>query len=170
MTQRTLNVHGPRGVTEHAIATGFDAPPRAPRPVRRADADDAPVSQIMSTHVTCATPDLPLAALIELVVHKRLGCVPIVDERCHPVGMVTKYDLVEQIVTPPPQLVPHAADVMMPLAITLGDDATVTHAASLMASEDMHHVLIVSHRKLVGVVSTMDITRWITGAVEGGTR
>jgi CBS domain-containing protein len=53
------------------------------------------------------------------------------------------------------------ADVMMPLAITLDDDATVGHAAALMAAEDMHHVMIVAEGRLVGVVSTMDVTRWL---------
>jgi CBS domain-containing protein len=51
---------------------------------------------------------------------------------------------------------------MMPLAITLGQRATVAHVAALMASEDVHHVPIVDdHGRLIGVVSTMDIIRWL---------
>jgi CBS domain-containing protein len=51
---------------------------------------------------------------------------------------------------------------MMPLAMTLDEHATVAHAAAMMATEDMHHVIVVSdHAQLVGVVSTKDITNWL---------
>lgn len=113
----------------------------------------------MSRRLVCAYPDLPLTSLIHVVIRDRLGCVPVVNETGQPIGMVTKFDIVEHFEAPEPKaLVEH---VMMPLAITLDDNATVAHAAALMASEDMHHVMIVSDRQLIGVVSTMDVTRWL---------
>jgi CBS-domain-containing membrane protein len=39
--------------------------------------------------------------------------------------------------------------------------AAMTAISTLMSREDTHHVIIVSGRRLVGVVSTMDITRWL---------
>ena len=127
----------------------------------RAAADTVPITRIMSPHVVCALPDLDLRTLVEVMVRDRLGCVPIVDEYQHPFGMVTKLDIVEHLVGPPDRVEPTVADVMMPFAISLDEDATVAHAAALMAAEDMHHVLVVSARRLIGVVSTMDITRWL---------
>ncbi len=157
-TAAIFHVHGPGGPRERPVEL-VPEPPRRPR--RPTNADDVPVTSIMSRSVTCALATLPLDALTTLVVSQRLGCVPIVDDHLHPVGMVTKLDLVELCRTPPRQLAPVAGDVMMPLAITLDHRATVAHAAALMASEDMHHVMIVSGRSLVGVVSTMDVTRWL---------
>jgi CBS domain-containing protein len=75
--------------------------------------------------------------------------------------MITKYDVVERLRSAWVGALAEA--VMMPLAITLDDSATVAHAASIMSCEDMHHVMIVSNRRLVGVVSTMDVTRWLAG-------
>jgi CBS domain-containing protein len=118
-------------VFEHEVEL-FDGPDRVAR--TQTVADRVPISQIMTPHVVCAAPDLPLDDLIALMVRERLGCVPTV-----------------------------AADVMMPLAISLDQDASVKNAAALLAIEDLHHVMVVSERRLIGIVSTMDITRWLAG-------
>jgi len=156
-TTHSFRIHGPRGIVERA-AEAIAERARAKR--IRTIADNVPVTEIMTRHVVCAFPDLPFEALIDVLVRERLGCVPVVDERGHPLGMVTKFDIVEQLVLPSRSAL-LVADIMMPLAITLADTATVAHAAALMASEDMHHVMIVSDRRLVGVVSTLDVTRWL---------
>ena len=155
---RSIRIHGPGGIVEHAVAT---CSRRAHRRRERTIAGNVPIGEIISSRLVCAQPDLELPDVIELVVRERLGCLPIVDERARPLGMVTKADIVEQLVVPVSHPRPTAGDVMMPLAISLDDDATVGHAAALMASEDMHHVMIVADRRLVGVISTMDITRWL---------
>lgn len=120
-----------------------------------------PVSAIMTQPVTCAARDLRVDQLTKLMIRDHIGCLPVVDEAGRPIGMVTKLDLVEAS--------GHhdlafrtATDVMMPLAMTLGDHATVAHAARLMADEDVHHVPIVdADRKLIGIISTMDVVRWL---------
>lgn len=153
-----FRIHGPRGIIERAAEAIVE---RGRRRRARTIAADVPISEIMSRQVVCTFPDLELATLIDVMVRERLGCVPVVDDHYHPMGMVTKLDIVEQLALLASGAQPLVADVMMPLAITLDDDATVAHAAALMASEDMHHVMIVSGRYLVGVVSTMDVTRWL---------
>ncbi|HEU4727101.1 MAG TPA: CBS domain-containing protein [Kofleriaceae bacterium] len=129
-------------------------------------ADRVPVSQIMSRDVVCAREDLNIEALLELIVQRHIGCVPVVDERGRPLGMITKFDLVEQLLAardPDPPPVPlMVGQVMMPLALTLDERATVAHASAMMAIEDVHHVPIVGDSgSLIGVVSTMDIVRWL---------
>lgn len=117
-----------------------------------------PVTDIMTRDVVSASPESPLRAVLELVVKSYLGCVPIVDDDACPVGMITKRDLVE----PGAAASRVAADAMMPLAFTLDERATVAHAAALMASEGLHHVPIVSAKgRLVGLVSSLDIVRWL---------
>jgi len=128
-------------------------------------ADLVPVRRIMSRDVICAREDLDAAALTDLMVRRRIGCVPVVDDRGRPIGMVTKTDLIEQQLAAGQHGSPPAATVgelMMPLAITLDEHATVAHAAAMMAVEDFHHVAIVSNNgALIGVLSTMDIVRWL---------
>lgn len=129
-------------------------------------ADLIPVRRIMSREVVCAREDLDVGALIDLMVRRRIGCVPVVDERGRPIGMITKTDLVEQQLAAILHGTPAAAtagELMMPLAITLDEHATVAHAAAMMSVEDFHHVAIVSDAgALIGVISTMDIVRWLS--------
>lgn len=160
---RVFRVHGPRGVIERAGAIVEKAN------TRQTNANRVPVVEIMSRHVVCALQDLPLETLIAVMIQERLGCVPVVDDHGHPLGMVTKFDLVQLLATSGSGA-PLVADVMMPIAISIEQSATVAHAAALMASEDMHHVMIVRERQLVGVVSTMDVTRWLANEYKEGAR
>jgi CBS domain-containing protein len=129
-------------------------------------ADRVPVSQIMSREVICAREDLEVVALMDLMVRRHIGCVPVINERGRPIGMVTKFDLVEQMQSSRTRAAAPATAgaLMMPLAITLDERASVAHAAALMAIEDVHHVAIVADEgALIGVVSSMDIVRWLAG-------
>ena len=132
-----------------------------------------PLRQIMTPDVVCVRPDLSVAEVVRLMISHHIGCVPVVDARRRPIGMITKFDIVEQLEafmrsassgSPVPlELAARTADeLMMPLAITLEDNATVAHASRMMTTEDLHHVIVVDQGGiLVGVVSTKDITRWI---------
>jgi CBS domain-containing protein len=97
-------------------------------------ADQIPLSQIMTRDVICARPELEIGAVVALMIHHHVGC-----------------------------LAARTADeIMMPLALTLEDNASVAMAASMMSVEDLHHVAVTNERgKLVGIVSTKDITNWL---------
>lgn len=141
----------------HLQATRTHPLTRHALPRTRTIADAIPVTEIMAHDIVCARADLSLHAVTELLVRYHIGCIPIVDERGHPIGIITKLDLVERT----PKMA-RAGDVMMPLAITLNQHATIAHAAAVMSAEDFHHVMIVAtDHTLLGVVSTMDIARWL---------
>jgi len=158
--------HVYRGHGVHTVRTPlWTAEPTVLRKVPTI-ADTVPVCEIMTRNVVCAREDLELPALLELIVLRHIGCLPVVDDRGHPVGMVTKFDLVEQLLPigdrdPLPQA-STARDLMMPLAITLDERATVAHVAAMMSIEDVHHVPITSDSgALIGVVSSIDVVRWL---------
>lgn len=146
--------------------------------------DDAPVAEraggaglraIMSNVVVCARGDLDVAAAVRLMMKHHIGCLPIVDRRRRPVGIITKFDVVElldEAQAPHPGRRAHASapdlrvrtaeEVMMPLTFTLAETSSVAHAAALMAAEDTHHVLVIgADGGLVGVVSSRDIVMWL---------
>ena len=136
-------------------------------------ADRVALSQIMTSDIVCARPDLEIGGVVSLMMRHHIGCIPIVDDRRRPIGMITKFDIVDQLDAymrsagngnpMPADLAARTADeLMMPLAMTLDEHASVAHAAALMTSEDMHHVVIVdAGGQVVGVVSTKDITSWL---------
>ena len=126
-------------------------------------ADLVPLTEIMSRNITCARRDLGADRVAELMVENHIGCVPVVEEPGRPIGMITKQDFIEQVANYRDERTPRtAAELMMPMAITLGEGATIAHAAALMACEDIHHLPVVdAEGRLIGVVSTMDIVRWL---------
>jgi CBS-domain-containing membrane protein len=166
---RRCTVYRGRGDAAVAYESCVDELDAAPAPI----ADCAPIRCVMASDLVCAHPDLEIGAIVALLVDRHIGCLPVVDEHRRPIGVITKFDIVEQLDaliravaggSPlPPDLAARVAnDVMMPIALSLEEDATVAHATAMMTSEDTHHVLVVdSAGVLVGLVSSKDIVRWV---------
>lgn len=124
------------------------------------NSDAVPVTDVMTSATVTSRADASVDSLIALMTLHHIGCIPIVDEHGRPTGIVTKLDLIECRNEPRKT----AREIMMPRALTLNAEDTVARAAALMSFEQIHHVLVVdSNRVLIGVVSTLDITRWIAG-------
>jgi CBS domain-containing protein len=135
-------------------------------------ADRVTVRDILGTEVVCATRDVEIPRIVALMVSQYIGCLPIVDGRRRPVGVITKFDVVEQLdsamrrsgrdAIPADMPKRTADDVMMPLAFAVKEHSSLAQAASLMLREDTHHVLVVGEDgSLVGVISSKDIVRWV---------
>jgi CBS domain-containing membrane protein len=136
-------------------------------------ADRVSLQVIMPRDLICGRPDLVLSEVVGLMVRHGVGCIPVVDEQRRPVGIVTKFDLVEQLDAamraagngcpmPSDLMAQTAEDVMMPFALTLDEHATIAHAAAMMTSEGTHHVLVVTREgMLVGLVFAKDIVGWL---------
>jgi CBS-domain-containing membrane protein len=160
--------HGQPYVQSMELGRTEEPPPHEPT-----IADRVPVSRVMSRDLVCARPDLDAAAVVALMLENHVGCIPVVDQRRRPIGVITKLDLVEQIEAllrslrdgcpMPGELAARTAEeLMLPLAITLGENATVAHAAAMMTCEDLHHVLVVgASGEIVGVVSSKDVVNWL---------
>jgi CBS domain-containing membrane protein len=52
------------------------------------------VAQVMRGDVETVTPDTPLGSAVETILGQKVGCLPVVDERHHLVGIVTRSDFV----------------------------------------------------------------------------
>jgi CBS domain-containing protein len=159
-TQHVFRRHG-----EESVRTSSSDIEVAPARRVPTIADTVQLHEIMARDVVCARDDLDVDALVELMASHRIGCVPIVDRDGAPIGMVTNRDLVDDLLRCRGDDAPAILEVrrlMMPLVFTLEEHATVAHAAAMMAVEDIHHVAVVAETGcLVGVVSSMDIVRWL---------
>lgn len=157
-----------------AVEEIFGSVAEASSPTSPTVASHVPVTAIMTRDVTCVHRNLEIEHVIDLVVRKYVGCIPVVDRTNRPVGMITKRDLVAQLAavlgktsdsdeTPfANELSPRTAEeIMMPLAITLDERSTVAQAAALMTHEGFHHLPVVSGGYIVGIVSSLDIVKWL---------
>ncbi len=127
-----------------------------------------PVTAIMTRDVMCVRADFPAEQVIDLIVDNYIGCLPVIDEDGCPIGMITKRDLVEPFASQvrlrrvPSDEPATASMIMLPIALSLDEHATVLQAAAAMARQDMHHIVVVSPKgRVVGVVSSLDIVRWL---------
>ncbi len=164
MIETTNHVFGADGARRDRVVRSDDFDDYAGEPLRVPTiADIVPVTDIMSRGVTCVTRDVPYGELARVMVRARVGCVPVVDDDGHAIGLVSKLDLVEQLLAmDPPAERRTAGELMMPIALALGPHATVAQVAALMARNDIHHAPIVDDSGgLVGIVSAIDITRWL---------
>ena len=126
--------------------------------------DDVALADVMSRDVIAVRADTSIAALGELMIDRGVPYAPVVDERGRPCGVVTLSDLARSTWTE--SLRPMRVDqIMTPFAFTLAESATVSRAAALMAYEGVHRIVVVgSDGALAGVVSSVDVMRWIARA------
>ena len=122
------------------------------------DPEHVTVVEIMTRPAITARPDTTVDALIGLMSHYQIGCVPIIDDRDQPTGIVTKRALLESRNDGRTR----AREVMTSRVQTLPSSATLARAAAVMSTEVIHHLLVVDDdQRLIGVISTVDLTRWL---------
>jgi CBS-domain-containing membrane protein len=129
------------------------------------------VASIMTKSVICVTSAWTLRELMSLLVGGDIGGVPVVDDNWRATGIVSKSDVVRYVSEHGTVEGATVADCMLPLAITVGPTTLVSRVAALMAWEGIHRVPVCGPAgDVVGIVSTLDIARWlakITGGVHG---
>jgi CBS domain-containing protein len=155
----------------------------------RGNAARTPVSQIMTETPLCVRPDLTLDRLLPLLVDENIGGVPVVDSHGRPLGMVSKTDLLAEEADradaesverefPPVAQVPlrlteellarrTAGELMSTPLLSLRDSDSILRAAQLMTTRAVHRLGVVDDEgRLVGVVSTTDVVRWLAEQTE----
>ncbi|HEY5939131.1 MAG TPA: CBS domain-containing protein [Kofleriaceae bacterium] len=170
LTSASCRIYRRGGGIEQIVASI----PEAAAPSSPTVAGSVPVTAIMSRDVICVHRNLEIEHVIDLLVRKYVGCVPVVDRANFPVGMITTRDLVAQLgglfgQSSDSDETPHASElsprtaeeIMLPLAITLDQTATVSQAAALMAHEGFHHLPVVASGRVIGIVSSFDIVAWL---------
>lgn len=152
----------------------------------------APVTEIMSTHVSTTTPDTPVRHAADLMLAVGISGLPVVDDSRRLLGVLSLADVTEALTAPVSKqaidssepidpadealartlqlLLPleelgegAVADFMTPHPVTLSLHATIRDAAECMVSHRVHRVCIIDSDRLVGLVSTMDVLAGIAG-------
>ena len=138
-------------------------------------AESVPITAVMTRDVICVHRNLEIEHVTDLIVQNFIGCLVVVDRAHRPVGMITNRDVVVHLGCLlgsktsdsdegplSDDLSPRTAEeIMLPLALTLPATATLAQAAALMAHEGFHHVPVVADGRVVGIVSALDIVRWL---------
>ncbi|KAB2902463.1 MAG: CBS domain-containing protein [Kofleriaceae bacterium] len=143
-------------------------------------ATGASVASIMSRTTYCLRPQVGVRTAVGILLDERMSGAPVVDDEGHPVGIVSKTDLlrhlhergdaVESGDDPAIERGYHATDVdsttvgdvMMPVVFAIAEDTTIAAASALMAGEGIHRLPVLDKKgAVVGILSTLDIVRCV---------
>jgi CBS domain-containing protein len=142
------------------------------------------VESIMSQTPVCVEAHTSLEKLVPLLVDLNVGGVPVVDVQGRPLGMVSKTDLLAEEAervdadavaaefSPVGALLATdsgnghlrhtAADLMSSPLVSIMVRDSILHAAQVMTARSVHRLGVVDDAgRLVGVVSTTDVVRWL---------
>ena len=142
-------------------------------------AASASVCTIMTAPVVSVEEDASIENVQWLLLERGIGAVPVVDRHRKPIGILAKTDLLRDRDEPTLSARPHerapdegssvramtglcARDVMTPIVHAVFERMSIAGAASVMAQNHVHHVVVVDAAgAVVGIVSTLDIARWV---------
>jgi CBS domain-containing protein len=112
---------------------------------------------IMKEHVVTVDSAATVIDAAKKMDEKNIGCV-IVMEKERPVGIITERDFIKKIVINEKPLSTPVRNVMSSPLIAISPDETVWELAELMKLRKIHKVPVVQENKLLGIVTTTDIT------------
>jgi len=130
----------------------------------------------MTSKVHVARPLTPFKRLVQLIEENRISAIPIVDEQCVPVGIVSESDLLmkerrQEFESALSLLHPRrrreqmakatgvvASEIMSTPPITVRSDTTLPAAARMMQERNVRRLVVVDERgKIAGIVSRSDL-------------
>lgn len=114
--------------------------------------------------VTCSV-ETPLSKVAQMMVAHRIHCVVVraVEDRYEPFwGVVSDLDLVTTVAAGSQQDAA-AGEVAATPAVLVDAREPLRRAAQMMADHAATHLVVVKHGRPVGVISTLDIARVLTG-------
>ncbi len=134
---------------------------------------------VMRVDVVSVDQDASLWELAELLLQKGITGVPVTDERGELVGVVSQTDIVRHLKeagldeweggdfysgSEPDGLgrdrrVVTARDLMSRDVVSAGEELSVLRLSRLMLRRKVHRVIITRRKKMVGIVTTMDLLK-----------
>ena len=136
------------------------------------------VSDVMTSRVHVAGPDMPFKLLVRLIEENRVSAIPIVDRNGVPIGIVSEADLLlkerrheleseHNLVHPRKRRDNRAkaagnvaSELMTSPPITITSGASLSDAAHVMQERNVRRLVVVDERgRIAGIVSRSDLLR-----------
>lgn len=105
-----------------------------------------------------------IATAVDEMNRHRIGSIVVLEGGC-PIGIFTERDVLCRVVGT--KLDPHVirvADVMTSALITISPETTIEETMILFAEKHCRHLPVLSEKRLIGLISIGDISRWMAEA------
>jgi len=106
--------------------------------------------------VTCS-PQTPLRQALNDMQQRHIGSMLVTNEKGEPIGILTRYDILERVTLQSVSLDKPISSVMVQPVHCLSVEQTAEDAALLMSRRGVRHVPITRHGVAVGIVSERDL-------------
>jgi CBS domain-containing protein len=127
------------------------------------------VRDIMKNQVITVDSSVSIKDAAKIMTDASVGCV-VVMEKNAAVGIVTERDFVRRIAAKEKPLSAPVKEVMSSPLIVINPDETVWELAELMKLRRIHKVPVVQESRLVGIVTTTDLTRLCSAGADSEMR
>lgn len=124
--------------------------------------DDTPVTQLMTADVLTVTPDTDLTDAADTMLRAGVSSLVVVDDDSHPVGMLTSTDLAKIVSEGESAADATVEQYMTNELVTIDALSSAREASAKMLIHRVHHLPVTDDGTLVGMLSTMDLTAFIT--------
>jgi CBS domain-containing protein len=151
------------------VAVTCHSDPDVPLPIRQLRLPQVEVSALMERDVTCVRPELSVDMLSLLLVETGASSIPVVSERGAPLGIVYASDVMLEVLASEKEEKHRALrtvdDLLFACALPIRENASLTQAAALMATEGVNSLLVVSDAgEVVGVLEAAKVLGWLGAA------
>ena len=92
----------------------------------------------------------------KMITQRKVGALPVVDNKGRPVGIVSTLDLVPAL-----DGGAHISTIMADKVDTIAEDSEVSTAARLMRTHQIHHLVVIYDQKVVGMLSAFDLLKLV---------
>ena len=120
-----------------------------------------------------ALPDHPIKEALEMMDEKEIGSILVADDQQHPLGILTRHDILKRIVLSKVDLSKPIAEVMSTPIQSLEFNHSIEEASHLMLDKKIRHLPVLKQGKVIGLVSERDLfslQRFSTGNISSAIR
>jgi len=116
------------------------------------------VKDLMTKDVTTAQPHQSVGHIKEKMAKRSVNSIPVVSTNHAAVGVVSASDLIAAKKEGTP-----ISNIMADKVYTIPEYEDVSVAARMMRNHKIHHLIVTSEQKVVGIISSFDLLKLVEG-------
>jgi CBS domain-containing protein len=118
-------------------------------------------SDVMIKEVLTIKESTPLKEVAKLLSERKITGAPVVNENGDLVGVISETDIIRKTNSIGAWSPSTAGQIMTKPAVTVSPNETLQRICELMHNRSIHRVVVAEDKKIVGIITTMDILRAI---------
>lgn len=122
---------------------------------------DLRAADVMIKDVLTVTEATPLKEVARLFSEERITGAPVVDSEGNLLGVISETDIIRKTNSIGAWSPSTVGQIMTRPAVTVSPDEPLQRVCELMSNRRIHRIVVAEGRKVVGIITTMDILKAI---------